>query len=289
MSHEETKHTPQRLTWNSSEAAEHWQQLAERRQQDLGEATGRMLEAAQIGPGDRVLDIAAGTGDQSLLAARKVEPGGTVLATDLSADMLNVAAKLAQQEGLTNLTTRVMDAEQLDLENNAFDAVICRNGLMFVPHLQPALEEIRRVLKPGRKLAALVWSAPERNPLSSLPLAIVAKYTGMSFFGAPGPFALGDPALFERVLKEAGFREVVIQAIPVRIHFASVEAFIEAGRSMMPGVGERLSPQDQQHLSEEMQQTLRQFEGPQGLVASGETLLGVGVKERDATDLLPHA
>ena len=275
---EHTESTPQALTWNSSEAAEQWQQRAEQRQHDLLEATQSMLEAAQIGPGDHVLDIAAGTGDQSLLAARTVAPGGTVLATDLSADMLGVATQRARQEGLTNLTSRVMDAGQLDLEDNAFDAAICRNGLMFVPHLHQALREIRRVLKPGRKFAALVWSAPERNPLSSLPLTIVAKYTGMSFFGTAGPFALADPAVFERVLTEAGWRSVVIQAIAVRLHFTSVEALIQVGKSQLPDVGEQLSPLDQQRLSEDMQQTLRQFEGPQGLEAPREMLLGVGVK-----------
>jgi ubiquinone/menaquinone biosynthesis C-methylase UbiE len=268
--------TPQSLTWNSSEAAQHWQRCAGQRQQLLGKATQCLLEAAQIGPGDRVLDIAAGTGDQSLLAAQKVGPGGAVLATDIAADMLKVAGHLAQQERLTNLTTRVMNAEQLDLEDRTFDAVISRMGLMFVPHLDQALREIRRVLKSGKRLAALVWSAPERNPLSSLPLTIVAKYTGMSFFGAPGPFALANPVVFERALHEAGFHEVSIQAIPVHFHYASVEALIQSGRSMMPDVGERLSPQDQLRLSEEMQQTLHQFEGPQGLEALGETLLGVG-------------
>src|SRR5947208_1514001 len=196
MTNEQTKPTQPILSWNSSERAESWQQEAERRQQLLGEATERMLEAAQIGPGDRVLDIAAGTGDQSLLAARKVGPGGMVLATDLSEDMLKVAARLAQQEGLANITTRVLDAQQLDLQANTFDAVISRLGLMFVPHLSQALEKILRVLKPGGKLAALVWSAPEHNPLTSAPLALLEKYTGGSFLGAAGPFPLADPSHF---------------------------------------------------------------------------------------------
>src|SRR5438132_12310234 len=131
MSEEDQEHLSQHSLWSSSEVAERWQQDIERRRVDFAEATQRMLEAAGLGPGDHVLDIAAGTGDQRLLAARRVGPGGSVLATDLSEDMLKVAARLAQQEGLTNITTRVLDAQQLDLQANTFDAVISRLGLMF--------------------------------------------------------------------------------------------------------------------------------------------------------------
>src|SRR5579859_6603273 len=154
MSEEDKEHMSQKTFWSSSEVAEHWQQDVERRRLDFAEATQRMLEAAGLGPGDHVLDIAAGTGDQSILAARRVGPGGSILATDISADMLGIAARVAQQEGLTTLITRVMDAQQLDLEDNAFDAVICRLALMLIPNRKLALREIRRVLKPGGKLAA---------------------------------------------------------------------------------------------------------------------------------------
>ena len=204
MSEEEKEPMPQKTFWSSSEVAEHWQQDVERRRFDFAEATERMLEAAELVPGDHVLDIAAGTGDQSILAARRVGPGGSVLATDLSADMLGITAHVAQLEGLTTITTRVMDAEQLDLEDNAFDAVICRLALMLIPNRKLALREICRVLKPGGKLAALVWSAQENNPLFSLPLAIVATYARGASSHGPDPFALSDPSVFERELTEAG-------------------------------------------------------------------------------------
>jgi hypothetical protein len=134
------------------------------------------------------------------------------------------------------------------------------------------------VLKPGGKLAALVWSAPVRNPLTSVPLALLEKYTGASFLGAAGPFALANPAHFEQVLKEAGFHEVTIQAIPVRFQFPSLEAFMLQGRRTVEGMMERLSQQEQERLAQDIRQALRQFEGPQGLVAPGEVLLGVGTK-----------
>src|SRR5260221_11991650 len=99
MSNEEKGHMPQSSVWSSSEMAEHWQQDVERRRQDFAEATQRMLESAGLGPGDHVLDIAAGTGDQRILAGRRGGPGGSLLATDISAGMLGIAARVSHLEG----------------------------------------------------------------------------------------------------------------------------------------------------------------------------------------------
>lgn len=280
MSQEQSQSMPQ---WHSPEVAGHWQQEAEQRRQSMEEATRQMLLAASLKLGDCVLDIAAGTGEQSMLAARLVGPTGLVLSTDISAEMLQVAASRAELEQLTNIRTQVMDAEQLDLDDETFDAAICRNGLMLIPRLEVALSEIHRVLKPGGTLAALVWSAPERNPLHALPLALIAKYTGAgsacsNASDAPGPFSLADKRRFEQALQDAGFRDVAIQAIPLQLHFASVEAFLESRRMLVASMIGRLSEPDQQQLMEEIRQVLSQFEGPQGLVASAETLLGVGTR-----------
>ena len=278
MATEEQGPLPQRSLWSASEA-EHWQQDVERRRHDFAVATECMLAAAGLQPGDHVLDIAAGTGDQSFLAARLVGPGGSILATDISADMLSIAARLAELEGLTNITTRVMDAEQLELEDDTFAAVICRLGLMLLPHPARALREIRRVLKPSGKLAALVWSAPEHNPLWSLPLNILSRYASGASSPGPNPFALSDPRVFERELTDAGFHEVSTRALPFQSHYASLEAFLHStGSRLIAGVLGQLSQQEQQHLLEEVRQALSQFEGSDGLVAPAELLLGVGSK-----------
>src|SRR5438477_12211890 len=160
-------------TWQSTEAAEVWRQGAARRGQTLAIATDRMLDAAGLRRGFRVLDIAAGTGDQSLLAAQKVGPDGSVLATDISATMLAVAAEAARDAGLANVGTRVADASSLDIPAGEFDAAICRFGLMFVPDLNAALTRIRAALKPDAKFATLVWSTPERNAWIGLQLDLV--------------------------------------------------------------------------------------------------------------------
>lgn len=259
--------------------AEHWQEDLERRRQDFTEATQLMLEAARLKPGDHVLDIAAGTGDQSILAARIVGPGGSILATDASAEMLNIAARVAQQEGLTTITTRVMDAQQLDLPDNAFDAAICRLGLMLIPHPQQALREIRRILKPGGNFAALIWSVPENNPLFALPLAILSNYAGKALAHGPHPFALSDPEVLKRELTESGFSEVRTRAIPFLSHYTSLDVYLQStvGRLIAGAMGQH-SQQEQQQLLEEIRQALSQFEGPHGMVAPAEMLLGAGSK-----------
>jgi ubiquinone/menaquinone biosynthesis C-methylase UbiE len=234
-----------------------------------------MLEAAELRTGDHVLDIAAGTGDQSLLVAEKVGPTGMVLATDISAAMIKEAAHLASLKGFTNITTRVMNAEQLDLPDQAFDAVISRLGLMLIQKRHQAFLEIYRVLKPGRKLSALVWSTPDRHPYLSVPLAIIAKYISQPE-DQSGPFSLSGDGVFEQALKVAGFREVRIQAIPLQYQFASTQAFVQL--PLLTNAMQQLKPPDQQRFQQEVEQALRQFETPQGLVLPSEMLLGVGTK-----------
>ena len=133
-------------TWGSREAATEWQRGAAARLTALGPATEMMLDLAGVTIGSRVLDVGAGAGDSTLTAARRVGPTGHVLATDISSSMLEIAAASARHEGLNNLTTRVADAQRLDLESDAVDAVISRNCLMLIPDYALALTAIRRVL-----------------------------------------------------------------------------------------------------------------------------------------------
>lgn len=267
-----------------SERVGHWQQGSEQRKQVMAAATQSMFDAAGLKPGDRVLDLAAGAGEQSRLAAQRVGPGGSVLITDLSPEMLAMAEQVALQEGLTNISTRVMNAEQLDLEDESFDAVICRYGLMVMPHLQQVLSEIRRVLKPGGKFAALVWSRPEKNPLFRLFAAASARQTNDAAprppDAAPRPptlFSLASPEVFERELTNAGFREVMVRAVAFQFHPSSLDAFQKASEKEIAPITQ--ADRQQQQQVEEAKQTLRrQFEGPQGLVLPGEALLGAGTK-----------
>src|SRR4030095_2428991 len=141
-------------TYGSVEAAAGWRRTGVARAQVLAPLTERMLDLAGVGVDYRVLDVAAGTGEQTLAAARRVGPTGAVLATDIAAQMLALAAEAAAQAGLRNVETRVMDARDLDLEPEAFDAAISRLGLMLLPERAQALTSIHRALKQRTQFAA---------------------------------------------------------------------------------------------------------------------------------------
>ena len=269
--------------WGLTESADWWSAGQASRQQIYGAATEMMLELASVQPGSRVLDVAAGTGDQTLMAARRVGPTGNVLATDDSASMLKVAAEAARNEGLTNVETRVMNAENLALDADSFDAVICRNALMLFPNPAKALTEMRRVVKPASKVAVMVFSAVERNPHHGIPFAIIRRLGNIPppAPGEPWMYALGEPGTLEDVYSRAGFLNVSVHAVPIQRRLPSAADAIRSMRNSASDVSElmsRLNDADRELAWAEIEQQLRQFEGPNGFEAPGEVLIGVGTK-----------
>jgi len=269
--------------WGLRETADWWSSGQASRQQIYGTATEMMLDLASVQWGSRVLDVAAGTGESTLMAAGRVGPTGYVLAADISASMLNAAAEVARKESLTNVETRVMNADNLALDADAFDAVICRIALMLFPKPAKALTEMRRVVKPGGKVAAMVYSALEKNPYHGIFYRVVRRL-GKIPSPAPGEpwmYALGDPGALEDVYRRAGFLNVSVHAVPIPRRFPSAA---DAMRSMRNSAGDlrelmsRLHDADRELAWAEIEQQLRQFEGPNGFEAPGEVLIGVGTK-----------
>jgi len=222
-------------TYGSAIAAEGWQRGATARA-FLGPITERMLDLAGIGSGHHVLDVAAGTGEQTLMAARRVGPHGFVLATDIADRMLAYLDETARNEGLTNVQTRLMDARLLELEPESFDAAICRLALMLIPEREKALAGIQRALKPGTKFAAIVLSTAEKLPHISESLAIARRHAGLPSapFEDPGMFALGDPAALRSAFERAGFHEVAVEIVASTQRFPSLAAAMEHRRNSLP-------------------------------------------------------
>jgi ubiquinone/menaquinone biosynthesis C-methylase UbiE len=157
------------------EAAEAWDRWGDLIDGWLGPATEVMLDLAGIRNGSHVLDVAAGAGGQSLIAARRAGDGGSVLATDISPNLLDFAARRAREAGLSNVDTAVLDGEQLDVEDGSFDAVISRVGFIYFPDQQAALRGMWRALKPGGKLAGIVYSTADANQFFSIPASIIRR------------------------------------------------------------------------------------------------------------------
>jgi SAM-dependent methyltransferase len=273
--------TRTREQWERKETADYWSTRQTARQQMYGAVTEMMLDVAGVQESSRVLDVAAGTGESALMAALRVGPKGDVLAADVSASMLNVAAEAARKEGFTNVETRVMSAENLELDTDSFDAVICRIALMLFPNPAKALTEMRRTVKPGGKVAVIVHSALEKNPYHGIFYETVRCLGNIPLpgRGEPWMFALGEPGALEDVYKRAGFLNMSVQAVSVQRRFLSAA---DAIRTVTGGdlkeLVNQLNERERERAWVEIEEQLSRFEGPNGLEVPGEVLLGVGTK-----------
>jgi len=270
-------------TYGSCEAAAAWERSGAVRAQLLGPLTERMLDLTGIGVGDRVLDVGAGTGEQTLAAARRVGPSGAVLATDIAEQMLVLAAEAAAQAGLRNVETRRVDARDLDLEPESFDAAISRLALMLIPERARALEGIHRALKPGKKFAALVLATADESPLIALPMAIAARHAGapQAPFDDPGMFALGDPAVLAAAYRDAGFCEVAVEAARLQRRLPSLAVAMQTVRDLLPEISQLLAhATDAERAAAwaEIEGAVSQFKSADEIVTPQTFLIGVGTK-----------
>ena len=242
-----------------------------------------MLEMAGIGPGQHVLDLAAGAGEQTIVIGKRVGPTGSVLATDISSNILNFAQKAALQAGLKNVKTQVMDGENLELPDDSFDAVISRVGLIYFPGQHKALTGMKRVLRPGGKVGAITYSVPENNKFFSVPVSIIRRRAQLPppLPGQPGPFSLGSPGVLEAAYKKAGFHDIQVRVVPSPLRMSSAAECVRFEREsfgalhqMLAGVPEA----ERRSVWDEIEQELKKFEGADGFVGPCEMVVAVGVK-----------
>jgi SAM-dependent methyltransferase len=192
-----------------------------------------LLDALQLHPGERVLELAAGLGETGMLAAELVAPIGGVIVSDQAEAMLEGARARAAALGLSNVEFQVLGAEWIDLPVASVDAVICRFGYMLMADPRAALAETRRVLRPHGRLALAVWDAIERNPWAGAPTAelrergLLAPAPSPGEF-RPGPFALASAERLRALLEDAGFGPVRIEVMDVCRRHRDFEEMWEA-------------------------------------------------------------
>jgi SAM-dependent methyltransferase len=179
---------------------------------NTAEHTPTLMERVRPQPGERILDVATGPGVVALAAATLVGHTGSVVATDLTPEWGEIVAERAAGAGLGNVTFRAMGAEHLDLPDESFDVALCQFGLMFVPDPVQALREMHRVLRPGGRVGAVVWSTADRVPHFAILDRHLAPYLPVvpPEQQLPGPLSLGAPGLLERHADRAGLREIAV-------------------------------------------------------------------------------
>jgi len=273
--------TTTREQWQT--AAEAWHRWHPTLKRWLGPATDLMLDMAQVKEGYKVLDIAAGAGEQSITAAEKVGPSGYVLATDLAPKILDFAIELANEKGINNIETQEMDGEDLTVPDNSFDTVISRVGLIFFPDQQKALKEMKRVLKPGGFVAAIVYSTVDKNQFFSTPVSVIRKRAQLPppLAGQPGPFSLGAEGVLDDAFKQAGFINVQSKTVsaPVKMNKAEdcVQFEYESFAALHQMLG-GLSESEKAAAWEEIRVELSKFEDEKGFSGPCELVVGVGQK-----------
>lgn len=272
--------TTTRAQWQA--AAEAWHRWGPFLGEWLGAATEQMFDLAHIRSGSRVLDIAAGAGEQSIAAARRVGPTGHVLATDIAPALLERAAADARAADLSNVETRELDAEALSaLPAASFDAAISRVGLIYFPDQQRALAGIRRALKPGGRFAAVVYSTPDKNQFFSIPVGIIRRRAKLPppQPGQPGPFSLGGDGVLEAAYERAGLRDIEVRKVDSPVRLPSAAECVRFERESFGALHQMmstLSDAERDETWDEIERELRQFETKSGFVGPCEMIAGAG-------------
>jgi SAM-dependent methyltransferase len=240
--------------------------------------TEKMLELSMPQPGERVLELACGPGSVGLAAAERVAPGGEVVLSDVVAEMTSIAAARAAALGLANVSTRVLDLERIDEPDGSYDVVLCREGIMLVPDPARAAREIRRVLRPGGRVALAVWGPRERNPWLGVVFDAVSAQIGAPIPppGVPGPFSLDDPHKLAGLLSDAGFADVAVSELSTPLRAGSFEEWWTRTSALAGPLAKMLAMLSEaaaQALQARLREAARPYETPTGLEFPGVTLL----------------
>ncbi len=213
-----------RMEWNA--AAPGWKKYEKDILRGLAPVTEQLIRSTGITSGQTVLDVATGTGQPALTIAKVVGPNGRVVGVDLSPEMLEVAKGEAAYQDLTNMVNfQVVNDESLSMfDDNTFDSVVCRNGLMLMPDPVKALKAFVRVLKPGGKASVTVWGSPERAPVMGVVMKTISRHVPdlnklpSAAPGTPGgPFSIPSVDMLRDYFLRAGFSDFNAEKIEVTV------------------------------------------------------------------------
>jgi ubiquinone/menaquinone biosynthesis C-methylase UbiE len=247
--------------------------------------TEAILEAAQLRPGLRVLDLACGVGDPALSIAEKVAPSGRVTATDLGPGMMSLAEELARKRGITNIEFREANAEALPFPDGSYDVLTCRFGIMFFPDLAKALRECFRMLRSGGRAAFVAWGKKEQ-PFFTTTAGILLKRVPVPppppDPEGPSMFMFGERDRLRHALERAGFANVHEEARIVNGHWGGPleeywEQFSEVAAPFRPLL-EQLTPEGKAMAVAEILAALKKFWNGKEMNMPLEIVIGAGTR-----------
>jgi SAM-dependent methyltransferase len=264
----------------NAETAAGWEANADWTDDRLRPVTDWLIERSGVQAGDIVLDLAAGPGGVGHRAAELVGSEGRVLSTDLAPAMVEAAQRIGAQRGLSNVEYRVMDAQAIDLDDDAVDVIVCRSSFMLMPNPADALRESKRVLRPGGNLAFSVFAAPERNPFVGVPPSVFIELGHLPPPppGAPGVFAMRDPSRIRELLVAAGFQVHAIEAIDLEGAFPNEDVILDSIFEVNPRVGpvyRSLDDDEQAQARQALIDRFRTFRRADGTVVLPTQMWGV--------------
>lgn len=263
------------------DAAKGWGRQADRVQDAARAISEWMVVHASPAPGERVVELAAGPGDTGFMAARMVAPGGTLICSDASAAMLEVARERAEEHGIANVEFKQLQLEWIDLPTASVDVALCRWGVMLTVDPAAALRECRRILKPGGRLALAVWDPPEANPWTVIIQRVLVELGHVDSVPGEGPgmFALAAPGKLSELLQDAGFFDIETESVPIARNYASVTDWIGETRDLsrqFAGVWGTLSDEQRQQLRDTVAAAASEYTDAGGrLTLPGSSLAAV--------------
>jgi ubiquinone/menaquinone biosynthesis C-methylase UbiE len=275
-----------RREWTAAAAG--WQKWLDTLEaEDAGRAVTRVLmEQADLQPGDVVLDVGSGYGEPGLSAATAVGPDGHVTCLDISGDMLAFAETRARAAGLSNVSFVEADIEALELAPASVDVVLSRAAIMYASNPLETLRRLHAALRPGGRLAVAVWATPDRVAFAT-PVVVMIETLGIERPAAgPGPFALGAEGTLERLVRDAGFTDVVADTALAVYETATAEACTEWIRDVAPPITDLIADRPasvQEDIWDGVTRAWAPFQRPDGAVRLPCT--AVCVSARKGTDM----
>ncbi len=246
-------------------------------QAQLKPAQEKLLELAELKPGEKLIDIACGTGLVSFPAAKLVGENGSVLGSDISDKMVEHAKSLAKEANLNNIDFERMDAEELLSNDNDYDVALCALGLMYVPDPLKALKEMKRVIKSGGRAVAAVWGKRSNCGWAEI-FEIVDRRVSSEV--CPMFFNLGNPDMLQKHFEVAGFTDIVTIRLQAGLIYESAEEACGAAFAGGPVAlaYHKFSNEVKEEVHQEYLDSIAAFKIGDGFRVPGEFVITIGIK-----------